>query len=70
MTAARPRPAAALDRPALAEPVKATRRLTVDLPLELHTGLKVLAAERRTDASAIVRQLVADLLADAQGIDR
>lgn len=65
MSPAKGRPAPAIDRPPMPEPTRATRRLTVDLPVDQHRALKVLAAELGLDASTIVRALIDQRLIEA-----
>ncbi len=43
-----------------------TKRLTVDLPNELHTNLKVLSAMLGKDMSDLVRQMIKDYLKKAK----
>ncbi len=43
------------------------KRLTVDLPDELHTRLKVQTAMMEKDMSEVVRKLIADYLKKVEG---
>jgi hypothetical protein len=62
MTARRASPAAALDRPELPTVTKSTRRLTVDLPIDVHRAFRQLALDLDTDTSTLMRRLIAQAL--------
>lgn len=66
MSAPRRLPAgAALVRSDMPAETKATRRLTVDLPVDVHRAFRQLALDLDTDTSALMRRLVAQALAEA-----
>jgi hypothetical protein len=52
------------DMPAVA---KSTRRLTVDLPVDVHRAFRQLALDLDTDTSALMRRLVAQALETEAG---
>jgi hypothetical protein len=57
---------AALARPDMPTEVKTTRRLTVDLPVDVHRAFRRLALDLDTDTSALMRRLVAQALEEAR----
>ncbi len=66
MTARRTPTGAALARPDMPTEAKATRRLTVDLPIDQHRAFRQLALDLDTDTSALMRRLVAQALEEAR----
>jgi hypothetical protein len=67
MSARRAVAASALARPEMPAATKSTRRLTVDLPVDVHRAFRQLALDLDTDTSALMRRLVAQALAEAAG---
>jgi hypothetical protein len=66
MTARRAVSASALARPDMPAVAKSTRRLTVDLPVDVHRAFRQLALDLDTDTSALMRRLVAQALEEAR----